>query len=70
MKQAIGLKIVDDFNMKFFETSAKTNQNINEIFGYLAQKFFKAKQACTFDVKYETKKEEPKKHNDSNYYII
>ena len=31
-----GKKLADDFNMNFFETSAKTYQNVNEVFNFLA----------------------------------
>ncbi len=36
-----GKKLADDFNMSFFETSAKTNQNVNEVFQFLTQEILK-----------------------------
>ena len=39
-----GKKLADDFSMSFFETSAKTNQNVNEVFQFLTQEILKANQ--------------------------
>ena len=36
-----GRKLAEDFNMSFFETSAKTNQNVNEVFNFLTQEILK-----------------------------
>ena len=36
-----GVKFGQDFNMKFFESSAKTNQNVNEIFYCLVGEILK-----------------------------
>ena len=36
-----GKKLADEFNMNYFETSAKTNQNVNEVFYFLAQELYK-----------------------------
>ena len=33
--------------MSFFETSAKTNQNVNEVFQFLTQEILKANQGKT-----------------------
>ena len=37
-----GKKLADDFNMSFFETSAKTNQNVNEVFNFLTAEILKS----------------------------
>ena len=37
-----GKKLADDFNMSFFETSAKTNQNVNEVFNFLTSEILKS----------------------------
>ena len=36
-----GAKLAEDFNMKFFETSTKSNLNVNETFTYLTQEILK-----------------------------
>ena len=36
-----GKNLADEFNMNYFETSAKTNQNVNEVFYFLTQEFYK-----------------------------
>ena len=40
-----GRKLADDFGMNFFETSAKTNQNVNEVFNFLTQEILKNMQS-------------------------
>ena len=37
-----GKKLADDFKMSFFETSAKTNQNVNEVFNFLTSEILKS----------------------------
>ena len=37
-----GKKLADDFNMNFFETSAKTNKNVSEVFNFLTQEILKS----------------------------
>ena len=39
--------MADDFSMSFFETSAKTNQNVNEVFNFLTQEILKANEGKT-----------------------
>ena len=36
-----GEKLADDFAMKFFETSAKVNQNVDEVFNFLTRAILK-----------------------------
>ena len=42
-----GRKLASDFNMSFFETSAKTNQNVNEVFNFLTQEILKNNEGKT-----------------------
>ena len=37
-----GKKLAEDFGMNFFETSAKTNHNVNEVFTFLTQEVLKS----------------------------
>lgn len=46
-----GNQIARFFNMKYFETSSKTNQNITEKFNYLIREVIKAQQDGKFIVK-------------------
>ena len=39
-----GKKLAEDFNMSFFETSAKTNQNVNEVFNFLTEEILKSNE--------------------------
>ena len=52
-----GNSLSKDFNMKYFETSAKTNQNINDSFAYLIREIIKAQESGRFIVKEEPKPE-------------
>ena len=36
-----GKKLADDFQMMFFETSAKSNKNVTEVFNFLTQEILK-----------------------------
>ena len=56
-----GLKLSDDFNLKYFETSVKTNQNIDEAFLYLVKEVIKAQEEGKFIVK-----EKPKEETNKN----
>ena len=38
-----GKKMAENFNIRFFETSPKTNKNINEVFYYLAGEILKVR---------------------------
>ena len=42
-----GKKLADDYSMSFFETSAKTNQNVGEVFTYLTKEILKANEGKT-----------------------
>ena len=42
-----GKKLANDFNMSFFETSAKTNHNVNEVFTFLTEEILKANAGKT-----------------------
>ena len=44
--------------MSFFETSAKTNQNVNEVFQFLTQEILKANEGKTQGGKMELKKDD------------
>ena len=37
-----GKKLADEFNMGFFETSPKTNQNVQEVFNFLTHEILKS----------------------------
>jgi small GTP-binding protein len=41
VKTEEGQKVADEYNMKLFEVSAKTNKNINEVFDYLTMEILK-----------------------------
>ena len=42
-----GRKLAEEFNMSFFETSAKTNQNVNEVFNFLTAEILKTNAGKT-----------------------
>ena len=46
--------------MSFFETSAKTNQNVNEVFNFLTQEILKNNEGKTQQGKMELKKDDSK----------
>ena len=42
-----GKNLAESFNMEFFETSAKNNQNINEVFNFLTKEILKTQVGNT-----------------------
>jgi len=64
-----GRKLADDLNMKFFEASSKTNQNVNEVFDYLTREILNNNNMEIKDKKNKKKsknKNEGEKHQ-KNY---
>ena len=55
-----GKNLANDYNMAFFEASAKTNQNINEIFNFLTTEILKSNEGKT-----QSQGEKLKKGGDS-----
>ena len=49
--------------MSFFETSAKTNQNVNEVFNFLTQEILKANEGKTAGANFGLKKDDKSKEN-------
>lgn len=60
-----GKKLAEDFKMSFYETSAKTNQNVNEVFNFLTEEILKNNEGKpaggNFGLKKEDKSKEGKK---------
>jgi small GTP-binding protein len=42
-----GRQLAEDYKMNFFETSAKTNQNVNEVFNFLTEEILKNNEGKT-----------------------
>ena len=56
-----GKKLANDLNMKFFEASSKTNQNVNEIFDYLTREILKKNN---IEIKDKKNKKKSKNKNE------
>ncbi len=60
-----GAQLAKDYNMKFFETSAKTSYNVNEVFTFLTREILndnEAKTSSSGPLKLEAKTDaDPKK---------
>jgi len=54
-----GSALAKEYNMKFFETSAKTNYNVNEVFTFLTREILNDNEAksSTGPIKLEAKKD-------------
>ena len=52
-----GKKLANDSNMGFFETSIRTNQNVNEVFNFLVQEIMKPNKAGEKDNSEKNKKD-------------
>ena len=62
-----GKNLAKQFGLPFFETSAKTNQNINEVFQYIMKDYIKAREEGKikdFKLKSETLKEKENKNKN------
>ena len=66
-----GQNLAEDYNMSFFETSAKTRQNINEVFNFLTEEILKTDKEKTQTKGDKLPKEESsKKENNDKTKII
>ena len=61
-----GRKLANDLNMNFFETSAKTNKNVNEIFSFITTKILKAIEIEKNTIKDPIKKLEKELNDEKN----
>jgi hypothetical protein len=54
-----GSALAKEYNMKFFETSAKTNYNVNEVFTFLTREILNDNEAksASGPIKLEAKKD-------------
>ena len=55
-----GKKLANEYNMSFFETSAKTNKNVTEVFEFLTREIL---ESITGKIKKEDKKSDVKKED-------
>ena len=63
IKEEDGKKLADEYNMAFYETSAKSGQNINEVFTYLTTEILKVSKTKDKDTNIVIhKKKRDKKH--------
>jgi small GTP-binding protein len=60
--QEQGKKMADEYGINYFETSVRTNQNVNEVFYFLTQQILKSKEKPSY--------ENPKKPKSSSHCII
>ena len=63
IKEEDGKKLADEYNMAFYETSAKSGQNVNEVFTYLTTEILKVSKTKDKDTNIVIhKKKRDKKH--------
>ena len=63
IKEEDGKKLADEYNMAFYETSAKSGQNVNEVFTYLTTEILKISKTKDKDTNIVIhKKKRDKKH--------
>ena len=66
-----GQKLAKDYNMGFFETSAKTSQNVNEVFNFLTNEILKTNQEKNQTGEDKLSKEDSsKKENNDKTKIV
>ena len=60
-----GIKLGEDFNMKFFESSAKVNLNVDEVFDYLAREILKVQKGTNIQKSLKIKDKKTKKNSEN-----